>query len=126
MRMTDNLGRARHSVRAASCQSTRSAGRGLPALPVSPPSNLRKSAQSAEKPSPPSCLGGKTTKTPSHQDFSETSEICINYGKTSLRLRASALKIPLQMLRTRNIYRSFTLSAFGGEGRGEVESFKTH
>jgi len=29
-------GRARHSVRAASCQSTRSAGRGLPALPVLP------------------------------------------------------------------------------------------
>jgi four helix bundle protein len=33
MHITDNLGRERHSVRAASCQFTRSAGRGLPALP---------------------------------------------------------------------------------------------
>ena len=31
---TNNLGRARHSVRAAVCKSTRSAGRGLPALPI--------------------------------------------------------------------------------------------
>jgi hypothetical protein len=34
IQMTNNLGRARHSVRAAGWQSTRSAGRGLPALPV--------------------------------------------------------------------------------------------
>jgi hypothetical protein len=34
MHMTYNLGRARHSVRAAPCQSTRSAGKGLPALPA--------------------------------------------------------------------------------------------
>jgi hypothetical protein len=36
MHVTGNLGRARHSVRAAVCQSTCSAGRGLPALPVVP------------------------------------------------------------------------------------------
>ena len=33
IQMVDNWGRARHSVRAASCQPARSAGRGLPALP---------------------------------------------------------------------------------------------
>ena len=31
---TSNLGRARHSVRAAGCPTTRAAGRGLPALPI--------------------------------------------------------------------------------------------
>ena len=35
-RGTKNSGRARHSVPADSCQSTRSAGRGLPTLPVLP------------------------------------------------------------------------------------------
>jgi len=34
IQMTNNLGRARHSVRAALCQATRSAGRGMPALPL--------------------------------------------------------------------------------------------
>ncbi len=36
MSFTNNAGRARHSVRAAAGQFTRSAGRGLPALPVLP------------------------------------------------------------------------------------------
>jgi hypothetical protein len=36
VRFTNNAGRARHSVRAANCQPTPSAGRGLPAPPVFP------------------------------------------------------------------------------------------
>jgi hypothetical protein len=36
MSFTNNAGRARHSVRAAAWQRTRSAGRGLPALPILP------------------------------------------------------------------------------------------
>jgi hypothetical protein len=34
MHITDNVGRARHSVRAAGCKPTRSAGTGLPTLPA--------------------------------------------------------------------------------------------
>jgi hypothetical protein len=34
MQKTNFLGRARHSVRAACCKTPRSAGRGLPALPI--------------------------------------------------------------------------------------------
>jgi hypothetical protein len=36
IRLTNNLGKARHSVRAAAWPSMRSAGRGLPALPALP------------------------------------------------------------------------------------------
>jgi hypothetical protein len=36
MSFTNNLGRARHSVRAGGCPTTRSADRGLPALPILP------------------------------------------------------------------------------------------
>jgi hypothetical protein len=36
MSFTNNAGRARHSVRAATCEPAHLAGRGLPALPVLP------------------------------------------------------------------------------------------